>query len=102
MAVTGMVMPSLIIIILIANILDQLVSIELFKHVLSGIMVAICFLVTNFLISIFKKSFSDYFAYFIASLTFILGFYFKISIYMIMIMSVILIIFYYLVRQKWF
>lgn len=49
-----MVMPSLIIIILIANILDQLVSIELFKHVLSGIMVAICFLVTNFLISIFK------------------------------------------------
>lgn len=55
MATLGVVTPSIIIILLIANLLTSFSSLEIVQHALGGIRIAVCVLVVNALIKLFKN-----------------------------------------------
>ncbi len=62
-ATLGIISPSLIIIILIANFLEAFASNPLLQHALSGIRIAVCVLILNAVIKLFKSGVKDCYGY---------------------------------------
>lgn len=78
-ATLGVICPSLIIILLIASFLQNFADIEWVQKIFIGIRIAVCGLLTNTFIGLFKSSVKSIFLGIIFIISFILAFVFKFS-----------------------
>ncbi len=62
-ATLGIVFPSIIIILLIANFLEAFASNPMIQHALAGIRIAVCVLILNAVIKLFKSGVKDNYGY---------------------------------------
>ncbi len=58
-ATTGVIMPSVIIILIIASLLTNFASLPIVQHALSGIRIAVCVLILQAVIKMFKSGVKD-------------------------------------------
>lgn len=72
-ATSGVIFPSLVIIMVLAAFLQQFASYAIVQHAFNGIRVAVCVLVLNAIIKLWKGSVIDKLCLVIVVLTFILG-----------------------------
>lgn len=89
-ATLGVVFPSLIIIMLIAGFLQNFASFAIVQHAFAGIRVAVCALILNTIIGLFKKSVVNKTGIAIFSATCFFGLLFNISPIYIVVSSCIL------------
>lgn len=89
-ATIGLVLPSLIIILIIASILDSVTSLTLLEHAFAGIRVAVSALVTFSVYRLGKKGIVDYFGLIWALLTFVAIAFLNISPLWIVVSSLVL------------
>ena len=89
-ATTGVVFPSLVIIMIIATCLESFSKFEIVQHAFSGIRVVVAVLILNAIIKLWKNSVTDKFGIIIFITTFILGAILKISSIYIVISAAIL------------
>ena len=89
-AAIGLVLPSLIIILIIASILDSVTSLTLLEHAFAGIRVAVSALVTFSVYRLGKKGIVDYFGLIWALLTFVAIAFLNISPLWIVVSSLVL------------
>lgn len=78
-ATLGVVFPSLVIILIIANFLQNFAQYEIVGHAFSGVRVAVGVLVLNAIIKLWKNSVVDKIGVVIFAVTFILGTFLNIS-----------------------
>lgn len=89
-ATLGVVFPSLVIILIIANFLQDFAQYEVVDHAFSGVRVAVAVLILNAIIKLWKNSVVDKIGIIIFIITFILGAFLSISPIYIVIGSSIL------------
>lgn len=89
-ATIGLVLPSLIIILIIASILDSVTSLTLLEHAFAGIRVAVSALVTFSVYRLGKKGIVDYFGLIWALMTFVAIAFLNISPLWIVVSSLVL------------
>lgn len=89
-ATTGVVFPSLVIIMIIATCLQNFAKYEIVQHAFSGIRVAVAVLIIDAIVKLWKNSVIDKIGILIFIVTFILGAFFNISPIYIVIASAIL------------
>lgn len=74
----GMIVPSIIIISLIANFLKLFLDNQTFSHAMMGVRGVVCALLLNTVITLGKKSLKNVFSWFIALLIFVLAIFTKL------------------------
>lgn len=89
-ATTGVVFPSLVIIMIIATCLQNFAKYGIVQHAFSGIRVAVAVLIIDAIVKLWKNSVIDKIGILIFIVTFILGAFFNISPIYIVIASAIL------------
>lgn len=90
MATIGLVLPSIIIVLLIASALNKYTDLEVLQHALAGIRVAVSALVSFSVYRLAKTGIVDAFGFIWATLTFVAIAFLKISPLWIVIVSLIL------------
>lgn len=78
-ATLGIVCPSIIIILLIANLISNFSELELTKHIFSGIKVCVSALILSAVIKLWKNSIVDKFAFIIFLALFLISLFFNLS-----------------------
>ena len=73
-ATLGVIFPSIVIILLIASLLQNFSDLAIVQHALGGIRVAVCVLVLNAVIKLFKSGVKDFTSTLIFCLTLLLAF----------------------------
>ena len=73
-ATLGVIFPSIVIILLIASLLQNFSDLAIVQHALGGIRVAVCVLVLNAVIKLFKSGVKDFTGTFIFCLALLLAF----------------------------
>lgn len=99
-ATIGVVCPSVIIILIIANFLKAFSSYTVVKKAFTGIRVAVCALVISTVIGLYKKGIKDFLGIIIVLSTFGIIIFFNLSPIYIVICAVIIGISYSLLKEK--
>ena len=89
-ATAGVILPSLVIIMIIATCLQNFAKYEIIQHAFSGIRVAVAVLIIDAIIKLWKNSVTDKVGIIIFIITFILGVFLNISPIYIVIASALL------------
>lgn len=89
-ATSGVILPSLVIIMIIATCLQNFAKYEIIQHAFSGIRVAVAVLIIDAIIKLWKNSVTDKVGIVIFIITFILGVFLNISPIYIVIASALL------------
>ncbi len=89
-ATAGVILPSLVIIMIIATCLQNFAKYEIIQHAFSGIRVAVAVLIIDAIIKLWKNSVTDKVGIVIFIITFILGVFLNISPIYIVIASALL------------
>ena len=99
-ATLGVVTPSIIIISLIASVLQNFAEIEMVQHALHGIRIAVCILILNATVKLFKTGVKDIFGIILFIIALVLTYNSIVSTIVIVIASAILGITYQLIKAK--
>lgn len=78
-ATLGIIMPSIIIILVIASILRNFMNHRLVQAALDGVRAAVCALMLNTILVLCKKSIRNLFCFFLFAAAFVMTFFFNIS-----------------------
>lgn len=101
-ATFGMITPSLIIIVIIASFIKNFANMEIVQHIFSGIRITVAALVTDSVIKLWKSGIKDLFGILLFLVVFAVSVVFKLSPIYIVIASIILGIFYSVIKHKKF
>ncbi len=89
-ATLGVIMPSLIIIVLIAALISNFMEIEWVRHALKGVNVAVCILLVNAISNLWSKSIKNIAAFVIFALALLLSLFTGLSTVILVIIAGIL------------
>ena len=89
-ATLGVITPSILIILAIANALTSFSSYPIVQHALAGIRIAVCVLMLNALIKLFKNGIKDYFGLGLFVIAFLATYFDLLSTIIIVIIAAIL------------
>ena len=86
-ATIGIIFPSILIILLIANLISTFANLKVLQHVFSGIKVCVAALIISAVIKLWKNSVVDILSFFIFLILFILALIFNISPIIVVIVA---------------
>lgn len=89
-ATLGVVTPSIIIILTIANLLTAFSTYAIVQHALNGIRIGVCILMLNALIKLFKNGIKDLYGFLLFALAFIATYFNLLSTIVIVVCAAIL------------
>lgn len=90
MAVLGVALPSLIIIMIVASLLNEFASVSYVQYALKGILMVVVILLISAMIDLGKKAIKNYGLLIYAGVAFVLVFFFNVSTILIILSSFIL------------
>ena len=99
-ATLGMVSPSIIIILLIANVLDQFADNPWVGHAFAGIRVAVCALVLNSIIKLWKSGIKNKLGILLFLISFVLVAFVNVSTIWVVIGAIVAGLLYQLIKEK--
>lgn len=103
-ATSGVVFPSLIIIMSISELIDKFSGLNVVQNAFFGIRVAVCVLILNAVLKLIKSSVKNSFEIILLLVTFVASSFFNVPVIYIIIISMLIGIFNYFVKgdKKWF
>lgn len=96
----GIASPSLIIIMSLATVIDKVSESSIVTRALNGVNVAVAALLTNISFTFIKKTIKNFLAALIVIVSFILIFFFNLPSYIIILSSIVLGVFIYLINKR--
>lgn len=99
-ATLGVVMPSFIIIVIISYFLQHFAENKIVRYAFIGIRAGVLVLVLKAFVTLFRKSKKDIFFYIVATLSFLTVVFFKVNVFIVIILSALVGLMFTLIAKK--